>query len=712
MARKLVVEIVGDASSLEKTFRRSSKAANRFGKDMGAVSRGSLAAAVSFRGLGRSIAFASAGFLGGFGLAAAVRAAFEEMSNAQKVSAQTAAVLKSTGSVAGVTAGHVEDLAQSLLNLSGVDDEVIKGAENLLLTFTNVRNVAGKNNDIFDQATRAALDLSVAMGEDLQSATVRVGKALQDPVRGITALRRVGVAFTDAQQKQIKALVQSGRVLAAQKIILRELRTEFAGSAAAAGDTLAGKLSKLQQVATNLAGAIAGLLAPSIERVVDRANKWLENTENQRRVMDTVRQVSQALADVFNALKGAFEGLNSVTGSTKRSLELLLVAFIAFKTAKILSTFTGIAKQIGLIGINAKNAAGPASALAGELGGPHGPATPSGASNAGRFARNIGKVGVALSAAVAGAKGLQELIGQAPLLISPRGAAGGVRSPVADALEKILVGGPPGPARPPAGIRGPVTRAAVAARAPGQPPEETAAQIRERTARLRQAREAFRQEVQERAQLAVDRTALTKTVADDLAALNNLNALLKRRIAGGHGTVALEREQLQVQLQINELLKQQAEARKERRDTRQFRILGLGPGGEALVPGVQNLKRQLASVTDAIQGSFLDTRKTRGVLARIRQVLKAGIGNVSKDVRREIERMLADIRAQLKDTSVDVTKFQARARGQFTAAGLHPGGGVTIQGGLHLHGVQSVQDMENALAKRRKQRARQRRSTR
>ena len=47
---------------------------------------------------------------------------------------------------------------------TGVDDEAIPSGENLLLTFTNIRNEAGKGNDVFDQATTATLDLSVALG--------------------------------------------------------------------------------------------------------------------------------------------------------------------------------------------------------------------------------------------------------------------------------------------------------------------------------------------------------------------------------------------------------------------------------------------------------------------------------------------------------------------------------------------------------------------
>ena len=93
-------------------------------------------------------------------------------------------------------------------------------AENLLLTFTNVRNEAGKGNDIFNQTVRLGTDMSVALGVDAKAAAMQLGKALNDPINGVTRLTRAGVTFTEQQKKQIKALQESGDILGAQKVIL------------------------------------------------------------------------------------------------------------------------------------------------------------------------------------------------------------------------------------------------------------------------------------------------------------------------------------------------------------------------------------------------------------------------------------------------------------------------------------------------------------
>lgn len=244
MARKLIVEIIGDARSFEKALGRSAEKTRTFSKSVETASR-----------------FATLA-LGGLGIAAA--AGLAELSDAQKETAQTEAVLKSTGQAAGVTKRHVLGLADSLSKLSGVDDEVVQSAENVLLTFTNI----GKAGGVFDRATKAALDMSTALGTDLESATIQVGKALNDPIRGLTALRRVGVSFTDAQRDQIRALVESGRTMDAQKVILKELEKEFGGSAKAAGDTFAGQVNKLKNQLAETTAELVTALMPALQLLV------------------------------------------------------------------------------------------------------------------------------------------------------------------------------------------------------------------------------------------------------------------------------------------------------------------------------------------------------------------------------------------------------------------------------------------------------------
>jgi phage-related protein len=164
----------------------------------------------------------------------------------------------------------VANLAEKLSLKAGVDDEVIQSGQNVLLTFTKIRNEVGKGNDIFDQASAIALDMSVALGTDLQGSITQVGKALNDPIAGLTALTRAGVQFTDQQKEQIKALVESGDILGAQKVILGELTTQFGGSAAAQATAT----DKLSVAWGNLQETLGEKLLPLVESFSD----WMINT--------------------------------------------------------------------------------------------------------------------------------------------------------------------------------------------------------------------------------------------------------------------------------------------------------------------------------------------------------------------------------------------------------------------------------------------------
>jgi hypothetical protein len=363
--------LTGDTRGLERSFKKADAAGASFNRKMTGAAKATKRSQSAFSGLGRTVVGLGAAYLGASGLTSAVRASFEEMSQSAKVTAQTNAVLKSTGGVAGVTTGHVEKLGTALLKKSGIDDEVVRSGENMLLTFRNIRNVAGKGNDIFDQTTRATLDMDAAMThgnvtqESLAKSSIRVGKALNDPIKGVTALRRVGVQFTAQQTAQIKALVDSGHTMAAQKIILRELNAEFGGSAAAIGGTLPGKINIARESFRDLGGTLATQLVPTLTKTIDRVNKWISNTENVAKVQRIFRQVVAGVTSVLNATHGAFQALNVVTRSTANSVKLLLGAFVAFKALRIGSSIATAATNMSLFSRNTRVAAGNVKKLSG-----------------------------------------------------------------------------------------------------------------------------------------------------------------------------------------------------------------------------------------------------------------------------------------------------------------------------------------------------------
>ena len=152
-------------------------------------------------------------------------AAYEEHTQVLNVLNST---LKVTGATAWTTSAELQDMAAALQKSTNYSADSINQMQSVLLGFKNI------TGDTFGTATKAILDMATVMRMDLSSAAQAVGKALDDPINGITSLQRQGFRFTDAQKEMIQSLIETGDVAAAQKIILDELNTTYGGAAEAA----------------------------------------------------------------------------------------------------------------------------------------------------------------------------------------------------------------------------------------------------------------------------------------------------------------------------------------------------------------------------------------------------------------------------------------------------------------------------------------------
>ncbi|MEE8128194.1 phage tail length tape measure family protein [Candidatus Vondammii sp. HM_W22] len=195
-------------------------------------------ASKNFKSFGSRVSKVS-GLLAAVGAGMGFSAVIAATKRQEQAMAQLEQRLKSTGGVSGYTAKELEKMAGALQKLTTFGDEAVMEMQSLLLTFTNVRG------GVFEDTTKIILDMSVAMNQDLKTSALAVGKALNDPVKGLTALSRVGVQFTNKQKAVIKSLQETGDVAGAQRLILQELQVEFGGSAAAAADTFGGALDQL-----------------------------------------------------------------------------------------------------------------------------------------------------------------------------------------------------------------------------------------------------------------------------------------------------------------------------------------------------------------------------------------------------------------------------------------------------------------------------------
>lgn len=180
----------------------------------------------------------------------------------QMAAAQAQAGIISTSGAAGRSIDDFIKQANQLENTTLFGDDQVLGAQSLLVTFTNVKGA------IFDQAIPAIADMAQRMAgdgpADLKGASIQVGKALNDPVKGITALSRVGVSFSESQKKTIESMVAHNDVAGAQALILSELNKEFGGSAKAARDAAGNKADYLVALG-NLQEGFGELISGGLE---------------------------------------------------------------------------------------------------------------------------------------------------------------------------------------------------------------------------------------------------------------------------------------------------------------------------------------------------------------------------------------------------------------------------------------------------------------
>jgi hypothetical protein len=256
----------------------------------------------------------------------------------QKAMKQTEAIILATGGAANVTSQYVAKLSDKLSKQTGVDDELIQTSANLLLTFKQVQNVTGKGNQIFDRAVTAALDLGNVFGST-DAAAKQLGKALSDPEKGITALKKAGINFTEAQKDQIKAFIDTGKVLDAQKLILKEVESQVGGTAAAT----ATDFDRMKVAVENVGESLGALLLPALESI----SRFVIN--NVTPVFETFAVIvgKQGVGAGVNYLVGSL--INAITkmGTLGKVVGVLTASFVALRVATI--TYTAVVTALKLI---------------------------------------------------------------------------------------------------------------------------------------------------------------------------------------------------------------------------------------------------------------------------------------------------------------------------------------------------------------------------
>jgi len=212
------------------------------------------------------------------------------------------------GDEAGTVTSRLVDLANTQAKLTGVSRTTIKETSALLLTFRSVASSADDVGGVFDRAQQAALDLAAAGFGSATSNAQQLGKALEDPIKGLTALTRSGVTFTDAEKERIKVLVESGQVTEAQTLILEAIEKQVGGTA----EATANASDKIKESFGVLVDEIALALAPTFEKLTDFTLRLIDRLQelwviHGPRIIEFVQRAQQRFVDWWRELRERFE---------------------------------------------------------------------------------------------------------------------------------------------------------------------------------------------------------------------------------------------------------------------------------------------------------------------------------------------------------------------------------------------------------------------
>jgi hypothetical protein len=305
MSLVLNVEILGEFKKLTTATQGAQSSLERLQSGVGSIAKG----------IGRTVGALAVTL--GFtsivqGFKDSVQAAEEAAVANERIDA-IAESMNEFGNRTAIVTKRIKDFADSQEFLVGVDGDVIKATQAKLLTFRELTKTADVMGGSFDRATIAALDMAAAgFGEATSNAT-QLGKALNNPIAGITALNRAGIQFTDDQKALIASLVESGKTLQAQDIILTEIENQVGGTAAAtatASEKMTIAFGQVQE-------SIGTVLMPAMEGL----SGWLVET------VPHVQNFFSELMDPTTEVGKAWQNLGAVFANTTEQFSKMLAVF-------------------------------------------------------------------------------------------------------------------------------------------------------------------------------------------------------------------------------------------------------------------------------------------------------------------------------------------------------------------------------------------------
>lgn len=299
----MIVTLVANTTKYASGLRKASKDTMSFGK---VAQMGFTAARTAVLGMGVA-------------LVKIIPALANMGAESRKADIQLKFMLENMQGISAATNGTVKRMAEYAKRVSiatGIDDESVKAVQKKILVFKSLRKTADDLGGTFDRATKAALDLAVAGFGDAEANAIKLGRVLEDPIRNMNALSRAGITFTAEEKKKIAALVESGKLLQAQDIILKSIEKRVGGLAEASATPFDKMVQQFQEMGDTIGEAIL----PELESMNKEISKWLSSPQGKKDLKDTIDgfvTIARAMKEASNFVRDVKKVLDSITKSNK-----------------------------------------------------------------------------------------------------------------------------------------------------------------------------------------------------------------------------------------------------------------------------------------------------------------------------------------------------------------------------------------------------------
>tara|TARA_R100001591_G_scaffold46837_1_gene57583 strand:- start:230 stop:2248 length:2019 start_codon:yes stop_codon:yes gene_type:complete len=294
------------SNRIQEGFRRASQSIAAIQGPLGPVAGRITSLGTIIGGVGLKLALLTVGISA---FIFATKQVVGVVSNAERQFNKLNAILRATGFAAQLSLEEIETLSQEIGIGTLASTQKVRDAAGILLTFKSI------TGDTFREALRLTQDLAEVGFGDVKQGAIQLGKALEEPIVGLGALRRVGVSFTDAQKDLIKSLANTGRIAEAQDIILEALNKQVGGAGVKAADGLAGALDTLSERFTiffeqhRVGRAVVDFLTAAMNRLADAMKNTLTDVES----LNTEMQVANRLLIVRELIAKRMAELEPLT---------------------------------------------------------------------------------------------------------------------------------------------------------------------------------------------------------------------------------------------------------------------------------------------------------------------------------------------------------------------------------------------------------------